>query len=120
MLAVMARMNPPERPRRAAAFRPVPCDAAAAALGDHRRYPLCRVLVACSLCGWARDYSPEAIIARLRKLRAGGEATPVGEVARRVAWPCPMCHRVNWRADFAWPPDADPRDIRRLTAQIRN
>jgi len=78
------------------------------------------VLIACSLCGWAKDYDPGRVAARLAELKAGGEATRVARIADRVAWPCPMCHRVKWRSDLAWPPDADPRDIRRLTAQIRN
>ena len=112
-------MAPPSR-RRTPAFRPVPGDSATAVLGDHRRYPLCRIVLTCALCGWARGYDPERLIARLHELRAGGYATPVGAIAARVAWPCPMCRGVKWRSDLAWPADADPRDIRRLTAMIRN
>jgi hypothetical protein len=103
----------------AAQHRPVPATEPIL-LGDHRRYPLSRVLVTCSLCGWNKSYNPERLIDRLRQLRAGGHDTPVGLVARRIAWPCPMCGRVKWRADLAWPPGVDPREIKKRAAAVRN
>lgn len=106
-------------PDRRRAFRPVPTDGSAR-LDEHRRYPLCRVVVTCTLCGWAKGYNPERLISRLRQLKGGGDDTKVADVARRVAWPCPMCGRVKWRSELAWPAAADPREIRRLTAMIRN
>ena len=104
---------------RAPAFRPIP-SAEPPTLGDHRRFPGCRLVATCALCGWAKGYSAERAIGRLRQLRAGGEATPVGAVAARIAWPCPMCGRVKWRTDLAWPPGLDDRAIRRLAAMSRN
>jgi hypothetical protein len=98
------------------AHRPVP----AAVLGDHRRFPGCRFLITCALCGWAKGYNPERVLTRLHQLRAGGYATPVGELARRVAWPCPGCGRVKWRSELAWPPGFDEREARRLASLYRN
>lgn len=104
---------------RAQDFRPVPAQSPLT-LADHRRYPLCRVVLTCAMCGWTKGYDPERIVDRLRQLRAGGYPTAVGQVARRVAWPCPMCHRVKWRTDLAWPSGVADRDIRRLAAIHRN
>jgi hypothetical protein len=89
-------------------------------LADYRRHPGCRLQLVCVLCGWARGYSPERIIARLQALAAGGHRTSLREVARRVAWPCPACGRVRWRAEFAWPPGLDAREARRLANRFRN
>jgi len=91
-----------------------------AALSDHRRHPGCRVQLTCAMCGWARAYSPERIIARLQELRAGGHRTLLSDVARRVAWPCPGCGRVRWRAEFASPRGLDAREARRLANRYRN
>jgi hypothetical protein len=85
-----------------------------AALGDHRHYPGARLLLTCALCGWDKSYSVSRVIDRLRELKAGGHATRLGQVARRVAWPCPGCGRVKWRAQFAWPAGFDEREYRRL------
>ena len=103
------------RPR----FDPIPDDGRLT-LGDHRRYPGSRLLLTCSLCGWQKAYSPERAIDRLRQLRAGGHPSPIGPLARRVAWPCPMCHRVKWRMQLARPADLDPREARRLAGLYRN
>jgi hypothetical protein len=91
-----------------------------AMLGDYRRYPGCRVLLACAMCGWSKDYNPERIIDRLRKLKAGGHSTALLAVARRVGWNCPGCGRVKWRADFAWPRGFDEREAKRLANLYRN
>jgi len=89
-------------------------------LEDHRRYPLCRLVLFCGACGWARDYSPERIIDRLRALRAGGYKTQVSAVARRVGWTCPGCGRVQWGAKLAYGKDVDPKDIERAARQMRS
>jgi hypothetical protein len=89
-------------------------------LGDYRMFPGTRVWLTCALCGWDKSYSAEKVIDRLRALRGGGFETPVGVVARRVAWPCPGCGRVRWRTDLAWPPGMDEREIKRLANQYRS
>ena len=91
-----------------------------APLEDHRRYPLCRVLLFCGLCGWARDYNPERIIERLRALRAGGYKTPVSHVARRVGWTCPGCGRCSWGSKLAYAKDVSPSEIQRAMRVIRS
>jgi hypothetical protein len=91
-----------------------------ATVGDYRHYPGARVLIACNLCGWSKSYRPDAIIDRLRALKTGGHATTLAQVARWVAWPCPGCGRVNWRAQFAWPPGFDDREAKRLANLYRN
>jgi hypothetical protein len=90
------------------------------ALLDHRRYPLCRVLLSCGACGWARGYKPERILDRLRVLRAGTVRTPVQDVARRVQWPCPGCGRLHWSTVLAWPADVSENDIKRMASAYRN
>ena len=92
----------------------------AATLGDHRRWPGCRVQVTCSLCGWSRSYSPERIIDRLQQLKGGGHATSLNEVAARIGWDCPRCRHVKWRAGFAWPTGLDVREAKRLAGLYRN
>ncbi|MFC3067899.1 hypothetical protein [Phenylobacterium soli] len=100
-------------------YEPVPDDGRLT-LGDHRRYPGSVVLLTCAMCGWAKPYSPERLLDRLRELKAGGHPTPVGALARRVAWPCPMCQRVRWRMELARPRGLDPREARRLAGLYRN
>ena len=100
-------------------FRPIPLGDEAS-VGDCARYPGCRLTITCALCGWCKGYDPERIILRLRELRAGGHATRLDMVARRVAWPCPGCHRVKWRAALAWPPNLTEAEARRLAARARN
>jgi hypothetical protein len=97
----------------------IPTDAAAA-IGDHQRYPGCRLVLACAACSWSKSYNPERVIDRLRSLKAGGHATRLEDVARRVAWNCPACSRMRWRAELAWPPELSPREFRRLTNRQRN
>jgi hypothetical protein len=104
---------------RAQTYRPVASDNALT-LGDHRRHPASRLLLTCAMCGWSKAYSPERAIDRLHELKAGGHATPVGHLARRVAWPCPACHRIKWRTDLAQPADLDPREAKRLAGVYRN
>ncbi|MDB5475533.1 MAG: hypothetical protein JWP49_1044 [Phenylobacterium sp.] len=106
---------PPLRAR----YRPVPDDGALR-LGDHRRYPGSRLLLTCAMCGWQKAYRPERAIDRLRQLKAGGHPTPVAALARRVAWPCPMCRRVKWRMELAQPADLDTREAKRLAGLYRN
>ena len=108
----------PLRPARPA-FEPIPDDGRLT-LGDHRRYPGSVVLLTCAMCGWSKPYSPERLLDRLRALKAGGHPSPIGPLARRVAWPCPMCHRVKWRMDLARPTGLDPREARRLDRLYRN
>ena len=91
-----------------------------ASIGDFRRHPGCRLLITCVFCGWAKGYDPERVVGRLRALNAGGEATRFADVARRVAWNCPGCGRVRWRAELAWPPTIDEREARRLRNLHRN
>ena len=55
-------------------WRTVPTDKATS-MGDHRRFPGCRLLLTCTQCGWSKGYDPEKIIDRLQKLRAGGHRT---------------------------------------------
>ena len=100
-------------------FEPVPDDGRLT-LGDHRRYPGSRVLLTCAMCGWSKPYKPEPMIDRLQALRAGGHRSPIAPLARRVAWPCPMCHRVRWRLQLAQPLHQDPREARRLAGLYRN
>jgi hypothetical protein len=89
-------------------------------ISDYRRFPGARLLIACCLCGWEKSYHPERVIERLRQLKTGGHATPLDQIARRVAWPCPGCHRVKWRAVFAWPAGLDETEIKRLANLYRN
>lgn len=91
-----------------------------ATVGDYPRYPGARLLLSCALCGWSRDYNPERIINRLRELKAGGHATPVEAIARRVGWNCPGCGRARWRANFAWPPGMPESEIKRIANRYRN
>lgn len=91
-----------------------------ASVGDAARYPGCRLTITCAMCGWAKGYNPERVLGRLRELKAGGHATRLDVVARRVQWPCPGCHRLKWRAGFAWPPDMTEAEARRLAARARN
>ena len=91
-----------------------------ATLGDFRRYPGCRVVLACAGCGLSKDYDPERIIDRLRELRAGGYPTTLVQVATRVGRRCPRCHQATWRAQFAWPAGMDEREIKRLANLYRN
>lgn len=100
-------------------MRAIPTDAATT-LGDHRRWPGCRLLIVCAGCGQEKDYSPERVITRLHQLKAGGYPTTLAQVARRVARRCPRCHEVRWGAQFAWPPHLDAGEIRRLTNLYRN
>lgn len=111
-------MSPPNA-RSRPAWRPVPDDGRLT-LGDHRRYPGSKVLLTCAMCGWSKPYSAERIAERLRQLRAGGHPSPIGPLARRVPWPCPMCHRVKWRMDLAEPTGLDAREARRLANLYRN
>ena len=69
---------------------------------------------------WSKSYSAERVIDRLQVLKAGGHKTRLGQVARRVAWPCPGCGRVKWRAQFAYPPGFSEADHRRLTRRYRD
>jgi RNase P subunit RPR2 len=85
-----------------------------ATLGDGRHYPGARVLIVCALCGWQKSYNPLRVIDRLRELKTGGPGTPLEQVARRVAWNCPGCGRVKWRAHFAWPASFDSREAKRM------
>jgi hypothetical protein len=89
-------------------------------MGDHRYYPGARLLITCTLCGWSKSYRPDRVIERLRVLKTGGHATSLAQVARRVAWPCPGCGRVHWRANFAWPAGFDEREAKRLANLYRN
>lgn len=100
-------------------MRPIPVDGLAA-VGDFRRYPGCRVLLVCAACAWSKTYNPERIIDRLRALKAGGYATRMIDVARRVGWNCPTCRRVQWRAQFAWPAGLSESDVKRLANLYRN
>ncbi|MEW5685885.1 MAG: hypothetical protein AB1942_13280 [Pseudomonadota bacterium] len=93
---------------------------AEASIGDFQRYPGCRLAITCAACGWSKAYDPERVIVRLQALKAGGYATRLGEVARRVQWNCPACQRVHWRASLAWPPEMNPREARRLADRYRN
>jgi hypothetical protein len=93
-------------------MRPVP-GSELAVLGDYRRYPGCRLLIACAGCGGGKDYSPERVIARLHQLKSGGYPTPLAEVAQRVK-PCARCRKDLWRAQFIWPDNLDARELRRL------
>ena len=98
---------------------PIPTDPTAT-LGDYRRYPGCRLRLACAACGWAKDYNPERIIARLHQLRAGGYPTTLAQVAARVGKPCYRCRHPAWRAHFAWPANLDGRELKRLADRYRN
>jgi hypothetical protein len=91
-----------------------------ATMADHRRHPLCRLLLWCALCGWARDYNPERIIQGLRAKGHGGYPTPVGRVASLVQWPCPGCGRVKWASQLAYPNTIDAREIARAARDIRS
>ncbi|MFL5297800.1 MAG: hypothetical protein ACJ798_15605 [Phenylobacterium sp.] len=91
-----------------------------ATIGDHRRYPGARLMVACALCGWSKTYNPERVARRLREMHAGGHATRLDRVARHVAWPCPGCGRVQWRTALAWPQGLDARELKRLARIVRD
>ena len=84
-------------------LRPIHADGLAV-MGDFRRHPGCRLMLSCAACAWRTSYGPERVLARLRELRAGGDTTPLWQVAKRVGWNCPACGRMRWRAQFAWPP----------------
>lgn len=100
-------------------MRPIPA-AAEDSIGDFRRYPGCRLLLSCAFCSWAKTYNPERIIVRLHELKAGGHATRLADCARKVGWNCPACSRIRWRMQFAWPPNLDPAEARRLASRYRN
>ena len=100
-------------------MRPIPTSPEAS-IGDSQRYPGCRFTITCAMCGWQKGYSPDRILARLRELKSGGHATRLDVVARRVQWPCPGCHRLKWRAGFAWPPTLTEAEAKRLAARARN
>ena len=100
-------------------LRPIPIDEAAS-IGDYRRYPGARLTLTCAMCGWVKPYNPERVLARLHELKSGGHATRMAEIARRVQWPCPGCHRVRWRAGFAWPPGLTAAEVKRLAGRYRN
>ena len=100
-------------------MQPILADATAA-LGDFRRYPGCRVMLVCGFCAWSKAYNPERVIDRLHDLKAGGYATRLVDVARRVGWNCPGCRRMGWRAQFAWPPGFTPGEARRLADRYRH
>lgn len=100
-------------------MRPIPAEGTAS-IGDFRRYPGCRLLLACAACSWSKSYNPERVIDRLHELKAGGHATRLADVARRVGWNCPACQRMRWRAQFAWPDNIDEREVKRLTNLFRN
>jgi len=104
---------------RMSSLHPIPLGAEGS-VGDFRRYPGCRLVLTCAMCGWSKAYNPERVIERLRELRAGGHATRLADVARRVAWNCPGCSRVRWRAGLAWPAGFSARDAKRLAARERN
>lgn len=89
-----------------------------ASIGDFQRYPGCRLAITCAMCGFTKDYDPQRVIGRLQALKAGGATAPMAEIARRVQWPCPRCHRLRWRVGLAWPPDA--YEARRIAARERN
>jgi hypothetical protein len=81
-------------------------------LGDYRLYPGCQLQVTCRDCGFARAYSPEAVIARLQQRRIGGHRTRLDQLPPRVRRRCPGCRGADWRAEFAWPPNFDWREAR--------
>ncbi len=93
---------------------------ATATMGDYRRYPGSRLVIACADCGWSKDYNPERVIARLHELRSGGYPTGLAQVAARVGRRCPRCHQATWRAEFGWPANIDEREIKRLANLYRN
>jgi hypothetical protein len=93
---------------------------AALRLEDHRKWPLCRLVLYCADCSWARDYNPDAVAARLRELRAGGYKALVSDVAARVAWPCPACRRMHWASTLAYPKSTDRREVERAARSIRS
>ena len=99
--------------------RPIHVDESAS-VGDFARYPGCRLTITCALCGWSKGYNPERILARLRQLKAGGHATRIAEVARRVGWNFPGCGRVKWKAGFCYPASLRESDARRIAARYRN
>jgi hypothetical protein len=101
------------------ALQPIPTSDTST-LGDARRWPGSRFQLVCTLCGWSRTYRVERLIQRLRELKAGGHATTLDQVARRVGWDCPACHRTRWRCQFAWPPGLNEREGRRLQNLYRN
>jgi RNase P subunit RPR2 len=100
-------------------MRRIPSDGTTA-IGDFRRYPGCRVQLSCGACGWDKAYDPERVIARLQQLRAGGHATRLADIVRRVAWTCPSCGRMRWRMAFAWPDGITEAEVKRLAARYRN
>ena len=91
-----------------------------ATVGDYRLRPGARFYVICTLCGWAKGYSPERVARRLDQLKIGGHAAPLYRLARHVAWPCPGCGRVKWRTALAYPPDLDRREAMRLARALRD
>jgi len=101
------------------ALQPIPTSETST-LGDARRWPGSRFQLVCTLCGWSRTYRVERLIQRLRELKAGGHATTLTQVARRVGWNCPGCGRVKWRGGLAWPLGIDSREAKRLTRLVRD
>lgn len=89
-------------------------------VGDYPRYPSARLRVSCADCGWAKGYSPERIIDRLRQLKAGGYRTTLREIAARMRRSCPDCGRTDWHADFAWPAGMTETEIRRIASRYRS
>ena len=109
----------PDRSGNGPGMRPIPADGTST-IGDFRRHPGCRLLLACAFCAWSRSYRPERVIDRLRELKAGGHTTRLLDVARRVGWNCPACGRMRWRAQLAWPAGLSPTEVKRLAERYRN
>ncbi len=100
-------------------LRPIPLGDDAT-LAEHRRRPGARLYAICTLCGWNKGYAPAKVARRLAAMKAGGEAAPLDRIARHIGWPCPGCGRVKWRTALAYPPELDPREIRRLERRLRD
>lgn len=112
-----SQMSTPSPP--AWKMRPIPASPEDC-IGDFQRYPGARLLLSCAFCSWGKAYNPERVIARLQELKAGGHATRLVDCAKRVGWNCPACARIRWRMQFAWPPNLDAAEVRRIAARYRN
>jgi hypothetical protein len=89
-------------------------------LGEHIRYPGCKLVLFCGACDWSKAYEVGNVIDGLRALRKGGYHTHVEFVPELVRAHCPACSQKRWKACFGYPEDLDAREARRLAAQIRS
>lgn len=66
--------------------------------------PNVRVRLRCDAgkCRFFRIWRVEEMIASLKERGKGGGSTDVEGLGKMMTTPCPLCKKVNWRADILW------------------